>query len=59
MRQQHRDKTLGLTVSDIAHAVEQELLPQKDQGIIVTFASKELIAKENASLEFPLPLLPI
>lgn len=59
MRQHHRDKTLGLTVADVAHAVEQELLPQKDQGIIVTFASKELIAKENASLKSPLPLLPI
>ncbi len=59
MRQHHRDKTLSLTVADIAHAVKQELLPQKEKGVIVTFASKELIAKENALLESPLPLLPI
>ncbi len=59
MRQHHRDKTLSLTVHDIAHAVEQELLPQKEAGTIVTFASKELIAKENSSLKSPLPLLPI
>lgn len=58
IRQKFRETLLGLTGKDIRVAVEKELLPKRASGLIVTFAGKELIEKENARLSSPLPLLP-
>ncbi len=50
MRQHFRDRILNLTLHDVQTIVQKEVLSQKDSGIIVSFAGKELIEKENALL---------
>jgi Zn-dependent M16 (insulinase) family peptidase len=50
MRQDFRDRLLGLTVQGLKHAVETELLPKMGEGVTVCFAGKELLEKENALL---------
>lgn len=62
MRQEFRDRLLSLTAQDVKHAVEVELLPKKGQEIIVAFAGRELLEKENALLaasERELPIFPV
>jgi hypothetical protein len=62
LRQKYRDTLLGLSKHEVARAVEKELLHQKEQGIIVTLASEELIARENkilGKLGKLLPIIPI
>ncbi len=59
MRQQFRNRLLALTVQEIQHAIETELLPQKGEGIVVSFAGRELLEKENALLEMEHRALPI
>ncbi len=59
MRQEFRDRLLSLTAQDLKRAVETELLPKKEQGVIVTFAGKELLEKENAMLSVKNKALPI
>ncbi len=62
MRQEFRNRLLGLTSRELKHAVETELLPKKAEGVVVSFAGKELLEKENALLELEnkrLPILPI
>ncbi len=62
MRQEFRDRLLRLTTHDLKHAVEMELLPKKEEGVIVSFAGKELLEKENAQLiseNKALPVFPI
>jgi Zn-dependent M16 (insulinase) family peptidase len=49
-RQHYRHTLLNLTVSDIRRAVETHLLPQKEDGVFVCFASSELLEKENVAL---------
>jgi len=56
-RQHYRDKLLALTPQEIRLAVKNELLEK--QSTIVTFASKELLEKENRDLEKPLPIIPV
>ena len=59
MRQEFRDRLLALTPKEMTHAVEAELKAKKGTGIIVSFAGKELLEKENALLANPLPILPV
>ena len=62
MRQEFRDRLLGLTIQELKHAIEVELLPKRESGVIVTFAGKELLEKENALLAAEnkeLPVFPI
>ncbi len=62
MRQEFRNRLLDLTSRDLKHAVESELLPKKEQGVVVSFAGKELLEKENAILTLdkgPLPIYSI
>jgi Zn-dependent M16 (insulinase) family peptidase len=62
MRQQFRDRLLSLTHQDLKHAVETELLPKKEEGVVVSFAGKELLEKENGVLAVEnqkLPIFPI
>lgn len=62
MRQHYRDQILSLSSKDIQKIVQKELLAKKDSGVIVSFAGKELIEKENlilASENKQLPILPI
>ncbi len=62
MRQHFRDRLLSLTIKDVQHAVETELLPQKNKSVFVCFAGKELLEKENLLLkakQLELPILPI
>jgi Zn-dependent M16 (insulinase) family peptidase len=58
-RQHYRDRLLALTPQEIRLAVKKELLDKLGSGTIVTFASKELLEKENADLEKPLPIIPV
>ena len=58
-RQHYRDKLLALTSQEIRLAVKKELLEKLDLGTVVTFASKELLEKENRDLEKPLPIIPV
>jgi len=59
LRRRYREDILNSTPSDVAKAVKDHLLPQKAQGVIVSFASKELIEKENHSSQClrPLPIV--
>ncbi len=50
MRQEFRTRLLNLTTRDLKHAVEMELFPKKAKGVIVSFAGKELLEKENTQL---------
>ena len=50
MRQAYRDKVLQLQKHDIMDAVEHALLPKMSDSTVVSFASKELLEKENAVL---------
>jgi presequence protease len=62
MRQEFRDRLLALTAQNLKHATETELLPKKEQGVIVSFAGKEIIEKENALLsavDKTLPIFPV
>ncbi len=51
IRQTYRDRLLSLTSQDIQSALKKHLLDQIDQGVIVTFAGKELLDKELPNLE--------
>ncbi len=55
--QHYRDKLLSTTPQEIRLAVKKELLGK--QGIVVAFANKELLDKENPRLEKPLPIIPL
>jgi len=62
IRQNYRDQLLALNTKHVQLAVEKELLPKKDSGVIVSFAGKELLEQENALLandRKPLPIIPI
>lgn len=62
MRQTFRDHLLNLTPSDIQQALATELLLQKEKGVVVSFAGKALLDKENKKLSLegkPLTILPI
>ena len=59
IRQQFRQRLLALTVQDLKHAVEMELLPKIEQGVIVSLAGKELLEKENALLSMRDKALPV
>jgi Zn-dependent M16 (insulinase) family peptidase len=58
-RQHYRDTLLALTPQEIRLAVKKELLEKLGKGTVVTFASKELLEKENLELEKPLPIIPV
>ncbi|HSX11908.1 MAG TPA: insulinase family protein, partial [Rhabdochlamydiaceae bacterium] len=57
MRQHHRDQLLALDVQKVQEAVQQHLLAKKEQSVIVTFAGKELIEKENKTLPNQLKII--
>lgn len=59
MRQEFRNRLLDLTSRDLKHAVGTELLPKKNQSVIISFAGKELLDKENAILALKKETLPI
>lgn len=62
MRQEFRDRLLGVSLKELKHAVETELLPKLEQGVIVSLAGKELLEKENlllTSMNRALPVFPI
>lgn len=50
MRQKYRNALLNLTPKEVQRIVSKELLPKVSQGVIVSFAGKELLEKENALL---------
>jgi len=55
-RQHYRDKVLTLSPQEIQLALQHELISKLDTGIVVTFASKELLEQQ---LENRLPIIPI
>jgi presequence protease len=62
MRQNYREKILNLTAQDIQTAVAEQLLPQKEKGVLVTLADNALLEKENALFAKagqPLPIRPL
>jgi len=62
IRQHFRNRLLTLTKKEILQAVEKDIIPRKSSSTIVSFASKELLEKENKELEKmdkALPILPL
>jgi Zn-dependent M16 (insulinase) family peptidase len=60
MRQRYRDTLLSLTKKQLQQAIESEILPKKQDGVIVSFASRELLEQENAILgSKALPIIPL
>jgi Zn-dependent M16 (insulinase) family peptidase len=55
LRQKYRDTLLALSRHDVQRIVEKELLPKQGKGVVVTFASQELLEKESLGL----PIIPI
>jgi hypothetical protein len=51
IRQIYRDQILSLSKREISQAVSKHLALQLDQGVLVTFAGKELLEKELPKLE--------
>ncbi len=49
-RQEFRNMLLAATSQDVIDAVKAHLIPNFDSGIMVSFANKELLEKENALL---------
>lgn len=47
LRQQFRSTVLSLTRAQVIEAVKAEIVPQRDVGVPVVFASKDLLEKEN------------
>ncbi len=58
-QQHYRDRLLALTPQEIRLAVKKELLSKLGTGTVISFASKELLEKENTELEKPLPIISI
>ena len=50
VRQQYRDRLLGLTKSEVQRAVEQHLFSQQSKAAVVSFAGQELLEKERKLL---------
>lgn len=59
VRQDFRDRLLGLTRTDVMEAIRQHILPNLDSGKAVVFSGQELLEKENALLSQKLPIHPI
>ncbi|MES2198545.1 MAG: insulinase family protein [Chlamydiota bacterium] len=59
LRQKYRDAILSLTKKQIKQVVEIELLLKKEQAINISFASKELLEKENITLAKKQKELPV
>lgn len=60
MRQNFRDRLITLDKEDIQSAMRNQLLSQVNDGVVVTFAGKELIEKELPHIENKsLKVLPI
>lgn len=56
IRQANRNKLLSVTKEQVIEAVRKHIVPNIEKGITVVFAGKELLEKENALMEKPLPL---
>ncbi len=63
VRQAFRQRLLAATPREVRDAVEKHILPNMDKGAAVSFASQELIDKENKRLEkagkAPMTVLPV
>ncbi len=59
VRQSFRNQLLSLTRQDVIDAVNQLILSRALEGTTVVFAGKELLEKENAKSQHPLPLFKI
>ena len=60
LRQRFRDSLFNCKKGEIQQAVKEILVPGLEESVIVTFAGKELLEKENALLkEKALPILSI
>ncbi len=58
-RQLFRERLLKLSKKEIVEAVKEHLIPGIENGVLVAFAGKEFLEKENEQLNKPLPLYPI
>lgn len=59
VRQLFRERLLKLTKEEITHAAKEHLTIGIEKGILVSFAGKGLLGKENALLKQALPLYTI
>jgi len=62
MRQKYRDQILALNAKEVQSAVETELVPLKDKGVIVTLSNLKMLERENLILNETnqaLPIIPI
>lgn len=62
MRQEYREKLLAVSKKEIQEAAEKTLIPAMEKGVIISFASQELIDRENEKLaktREPLPIIPV
>lgn len=60
LRQQFREALFHCKKEEIKQAAQEILVPGLEESVVVTFAGKELLEKENALLkEKALPVLPI
>ena len=51
MRQAFKDNILSLTSKDVVKTVNEILIPQIDEGTFVSFASKDLLEKDEKKLD--------
>ena len=61
-RQKFRKQLISLTKKEVMDAVSKELLPQKGEGVFITFGGRQLLEKENEILGIdrkPLPINPV
>ena len=58
-RDAFRKSILEVSKKDVALAVQKHLAAQKDRGVFVTFAGKDLLKKQAKTLPFPIEILPI
>ena len=60
MRLHYRNRTLEITKEEIVEAVRQHILEPFAKGVVVSFAKKELLERENKKLKAtPLKLMPV
>lgn len=59
MRQLFRERLLNLSKEDVVAAGKEHLVPGFKKGVLVSFAGKGLLGKENALLKQALPLYTI
>lgn len=60
LRQRYRDTLLSLTKKELEQVIQKEIQSKKEKGVIVSFASRELLESQNSLLgKKALPIIPL